>query len=133
MSKTYNHQLYKAFIKAFMTAMDENKGASIADIYYIAINSPAPSWFCSPRSAYEAIKHPERIKNNNLRCKYKALEVEARKLQKELKSSLAEAIDEIVERPAPSFYISEFLAHKIMGNYRKKMIYEKDKSTSRRN
>ena len=115
-----------------MKAMDENKGASIADIYDIAINSPAPSWFCSPRSAYEAIKHPERIKNNNLRCKYKALETEARKLQKESSSSLSEAIEEIVEQPAPSFYISEFLAHKIMGNYRKVLIYEKNKSTSRR-
>lgn len=116
--KTITAQRDEAVMEVFHRALKEHAGKPIGEIMRIASAMPAPRFYVSPSVA---IKRVSELARGKWRSKYEASKLQYEELLRRWRASGAKnytALADIVEEPAPSFYLSyitfEQLVYRIM-------------------
>lgn len=136
----YIDELRDDYIRAFRKTLNENPGLSAKELHELAIESGAPQWYCSEKTALRAISaidrgcYPEDIfTNGHKRRKYLELHRLFKERMMQTHESRWEVISDLLLSPAPSFYMSYRTARWYILLNRKKKRYEKDNYTVGRN
>lgn len=131
---TYLDDLRNDYVNIFKKTLLENSGLKTRELHEMAINSQAPQWYCTTETAIRALACIEKAENGqdvfgNPYKREKYYELHRRVLSAEQNSSLprAEIVEEIIQGPAPSFYISYRTARWFILINRKQLRNEKNK------
>jgi hypothetical protein len=118
-----SHLLTIDYANTFLTLMRENRGLTIRQLHQAAMHHTAPCWYISPTQAMRFINRM--IADKEITCSdrrrrmyydlYKCVR-SAKQVHPE--KELHNIVNEVVDSPAPEFYISLRTAYRLLSRYR---------------
>lgn len=129
------NSLYRDYATHFYNVLERNPFLPEVQVHQIALQSPAPCWYCSPENAMRMTSGNKKFGANKLKEKkyIQLAEVIANERTLHPDMFLIDLVSEIVNSQAPSFFISISTAKRIILKHRKskRKFYERFKIPTR--